>query len=84
MKKSIALAVAVAMAAAVGCGATETKADTPKRFAQTSGQRMNAEFMMTFVDKKTGVEYLWIDGNKAGGITVLLNPDGTPKIAKGY
>ena len=37
-----------------------------------------------YVDTETGVEYLYVDDHKAGGLAVMVNPDGTPKIAKGY
>ena len=38
--------------------------------------------MMTqiLVDKKTGVNYLYTQTGNAGGLTVLLNRDGTPVI----
>lgn len=32
------------------------------------------------VDKKTGVNYLFVSSGYAGGLTVLLNSDGTPVI----
>ncbi len=32
------------------------------------------------VDRVTGVNYLWAEGGYAGGLTVLLNRDGTPVI----
>ena len=32
------------------------------------------------VDKQTGVNYLWTESGYAGGLTVLLNRDGTPVI----
>ena len=84
-KKAIALAVAVAMAAAVGCGATETaKGYEPERMRETTGGSLDWSIYTVFVDEETGVEYLWIDGGKSGAVTVLLNPDGTPKIAEGY
>jgi len=35
---------------------------------------------MIFVDKKTDVNYLFISSGYAGGLTPLLNPDGTPII----
>ena len=33
-----------------------------------------------WVDKKTGVNYLWQASGYAGGLTPLLNRDGTPVI----
>ena len=32
------------------------------------------------VDKKTGVNYLYVSGGYGGGVTPLLNRDGTPII----
>ena len=32
------------------------------------------------VDKQTGVNYMWAECNYAGGLTPLLNRDGTPVI----
>ena len=33
------------------------------------------------VDNKTGVVYIQFHGNYQGGITVMVNPDGTPVLA---
>lgn len=33
------------------------------------------------VDNKTGVVYIQFHGNYQGGITVMMNPDGTPVLA---
>ena len=33
-----------------------------------------------WVDKETGINYLWHASGYAGGMTVLLNADGTPVI----
>ena len=35
---------------------------------------------MILVDKKTGVNYLFVQSGYAGGLTPLLNPDGTPVV----
>lgn len=35
---------------------------------------------MIFVDKQTGVNYLFVQSGYAGGLTVLLNRDGTPIV----
>ena len=32
------------------------------------------------VDKKTGVNYMWVESGYAGGLTVLLDGDGKPVI----
>lgn len=36
--------------------------------------------MQIWVDKQTGVNYLWTASGYAGGLTPLLNRDGTPVI----
>lgn len=33
-----------------------------------------------YVDKKTKCQYLWIKRGYGGGITLLVNEDGTPKL----
>ena len=33
-----------------------------------------------WVDKETGVNYLWREGGYSGGLTVLLDRDGKPVI----
>ena len=33
-----------------------------------------------WVDQETGVNYLWHSSGHAGGMTVLLNADGTPVV----
>ena len=32
------------------------------------------------VDRQTGVNYLWVASGYGGGLTVLLNRDGTPVV----
>ena len=36
-----------------------------------------------YADKDTGVMYLYIGSGRGGGLTVMLNADGTPKIWQG-
>lgn len=36
-----------------------------------------------YADKDTGVMYLYIGSGSGGGLTVMLNADGTPKIWQG-
>ena len=33
-----------------------------------------------YVDAETGVMYLWQTADSKGGLTVMLNADGTPKV----
>lgn len=37
-------------------------------------------YMAIYVDKQTGVNYLFSSYGNAGGLTVLLNRDGTPVV----
>lgn len=52
-----------------------------ERFIKTYSQGGFAQNQMeVWVDKKTGVNYLWSGAGYAGGLTVLLNRDGTPVV----
>lgn len=45
--------------------------------------RINTEIGKIFVDKETGVNYLFISNGHAGGLTPLLDAEGKPVITKG-
>ena len=49
-----------------------------KRFLKTYSQDLGSAVI--YVDKKTGVNYLFVQSGYAGGLTPLLNRDGTPVI----
>lgn len=49
-----------------------------KRFIKTYSQDLGSTII--YVDKKTGVNYLFVQSGYAGGLTPLLNRDGTPVI----
>ena len=49
-----------------------------KRFLKTYSQDMGSAVI--YVDKKTGVNYLFVASGYAGGLTPLLNRDGTPVV----
>ena len=52
-----------------------------KRFVKTYTQGGFAEnLMQIWADKQTGVNYLYSASGYSGGLTVLLNRDGTPVI----
>ena len=53
-----------------------------KRFEVTysQGGGFTAPATYVLVDKKTGVNYLYASGSYGGGVTPLLNRDGTPVI----
>ena len=49
-----------------------------KRFVCTFSQEWGT--MKIYVDQHTGINYLFVQNGYAGGLTPLLNPDGTPVI----
>ncbi len=51
-----------------------------KRFEKVYSQSLGA--MEIWVDKQTGVHYLYHSGGYGGGLTVLLDENGKPVISK--
>ena len=51
-----------------------------ERFVKVYSENLGTE--MILVDKVTGVNYLFVQSGYAGGVTPLLNRDGTPIISK--
>ena len=53
-----------------------------KRFVkvETEGGGFSMPTTTIFVDRKTGVNYLFASSGYAGGLTPLLNRDGTPIV----
>ena len=52
-----------------------------KRFIKTYSQSGFVDnVMQIWVDRQTGVNYLYSASGYAGGLTPLLKPDGTPVI----
>lgn len=49
-----------------------------KRFEKVFSQGMGS--MEIWVDKETGVNYLYHNGGYSGGLTVLLDKDGKPVV----
>ena len=49
-----------------------------ERFIKVHSENLGGE--MIFVDKVTGVNYLFVSSGYAGGLTPLLNRDGTPVV----
>ena len=49
-----------------------------ERFIRVHSENFGSE--MILVDKKTGVNYLFVQSGYAGGLTPLLNADGKPVI----
>ena len=50
-----------------------------ERFIKVHSENLGSE--MIFVDKETGVNYLFVSSGYAGGLTVLLDRDGKPVIS---
>lgn len=50
-----------------------------ERFVRIHSENMGGEQII--VDKKTGVNYLFVTSGYAGGLTVLLDRDGKPVIS---
>lgn len=52
------------------------------RFIKTvvDGGGFSDNYMAIYVDRKTGVNYLFTQNGYAGGLTVLVNPDGSPIV----
>lgn len=53
--------------------------DNNKRFEKVYSQGMGT--MEIWVDKQTGVNYLYRQSGYSGGLTVLLDKDGKPVIS---
>lgn len=51
-----------------------------KRFEKVYSQGMGS--MEIWIDKETGVHYLYHSGGYGGGLTVLLDENGKPVISK--
>ena len=76
MKKIISLILVIAIILLVGCAET-TEADTKINYIQDE-----YSYCRIVVDKKTGVNYIIYHCDKAGGMTVRLNADGTPYVSE--
>lgn len=42
------------------------------------------DFQRIYVDRETGVMYLFVKCGYGGGLTVMVSPDGTPMIYEGF
>ena len=49
-----------------------------ERFIKVHSESFGSEIVL--VDRMTGVNYLFVSGGYAGGLTPLLNRDGTPIV----
>lgn len=58
-------------------------ASQEKRFEVIHEQKSFAEVTRVLVDHETGVCYLQTWAGTSGGLTVLVNPDGSPVVQQG-
>ncbi len=56
------------------------KEEKYERFIKTYSEGAFGSGFEIWVDKKTGVNYLWRSGGYSGGLTVLLDADGKPVV----
>lgn len=55
--------------------------DNRERFVKTYKESaLSGHGFEIWVDKETGVNYLWREGGYSGGLTVLLDRDGKPVV----
>lgn len=54
----------------------------PKRFETVYQESTVLTEKTIFVDKETGVNYLYIANGNGGGLTPLLNSDGKPVVTR--
>lgn len=54
----------------------------PKRFETVYQESTMLTEKTIFVDKETGVNYLYIANGTGGGLTPLLNSDGKPVVTR--
>lgn len=66
-----------------GCGMNKAPSyeNDTGRLVVVYSQDNGEEYIL--VDKETRVMYLWCHLGNGGGLTVMLNPDGTPMTWKG-
>ena len=77
MKKIVSLILVIAIMLLVACADVEyAEADTQMDYIQ------DYSCYEIIVDKKTGVNYIIYHWNRAGGLTVRLNADGTPYVSE--
>ena len=51
-----------------------------RRFIVTEKESSLSNSIQIIVDKKTGVNYMWVAQGYAGGLTPLLDKDGRPIV----
>ena len=79
MRKKLITAIITATLLIAGCSDT---ANVSARQENTMVPVESEQYYVIYADKDTGVMYLFVSGGykNGGGLTVMLNADGTPKI----
>lgn len=54
------------------------------RFQQILTENPGYGYYSVYVDTETGIQYLWMQKGRAGGLTILLDENGKPLLAEGY
>lgn len=80
MKKKIIAVIVTATLLIAGCSDTANVSAGQDSTMVLVGSGRNH---LIYADKDTGVMYLYMGSGYGGGLTVMLNADGTPKIWQG-
>lgn len=83
MKKKIIAAIVTATLLLTGCSDMANVSEEQGNTEDTIVQVENRWGYRIYADKDTGVMYLYMGNGNGGGLTVMLNADGTPKIWQG-
>lgn len=91
MSKKLGLVISITLAMFLGLGLVgcsdselETKTSPASEVAEENilVEVNSSGNATTYYDPDTKVMYLWVSGYRKGGLTVMLNADGTPKLYK--
>lgn len=86
LKRIIGITVAVLLLTMMltGCGNDSLTSDTiTERFFYLEDTNSGLGYNSIIVDRETGVMYLFHGAGYKGGLTTMVNPDGSPLIYKG-
>lgn len=82
-KKAIIITLLVAIliiSAIVLCACDTETYEDDDRFVAVATYQTSGAYERVLYDKETKVMYLFVKAGYGGGLTVLLNPDGTPML----